>query len=64
MSTPHRKRVKSFNTLGDAHELTFSCFRRFPLLSKDRTRVWLIEALDQARRRLDFAGRIQSSNAM
>src|SRR5437762_1133567 len=55
MPSSHRKRVKSFNTPGDAHELTFSCFRRLPLLSKDRTRVWLIEALDQARRRLDFA---------
>jgi len=55
MPPSHRKRVKSFNTPGDAHELTFSCFRRLPLLNKDRTRCWLIEALEQARRRLDFA---------
>ena len=38
MSTPHRKRVRSYNVPGHAHELTFSCFRRLPLLSCDRTR--------------------------
>jgi REP element-mobilizing transposase RayT len=54
MTTPHRKRLKSYNTPGDAHELTFSCYRRLPLLSKDRTRRWFLEALDQARRRRNF----------
>jgi putative transposase len=52
---PHRKACKSDNTPGDAHELTFSCFRRLPLLGKDRSRQWLIEALDQARRRRNFS---------
>jgi hypothetical protein len=34
MSGYHRKRVKSYNNPGEAHELTF-CFQRLPLLSKD-----------------------------
>ena len=32
MNAPHRKRVRSYNIAGHAHELTFSCFRRLPLL--------------------------------
>jgi putative transposase len=49
-----RKRRTNFNDPGHAHELTCSCFRKWPLLSKDRTRQWLVEALDAARRRWDF----------
>jgi REP-associated tyrosine transposase len=51
----YRKRVRTYNIPGQAHELTFSCFRRLPLLSRDRTRAWFAEALDQARRRLNLA---------
>ena len=47
MPTQH-KRVKSYNTPGHAHELTFSCFRRLPLLNRDRTRQWLLDAIEQA----------------
>src|SRR6266542_4211334 len=54
MST-HRKRVHSYNEPGHAHELTFSCFRRLPLLDRDRTRRWFIEAMQQARERLNLA---------
>ncbi len=54
MTAQHRKRVKSYNTPGDAHELTFSCFQRLPLLSKERTCRWFVEALDSARRRRNF----------
>ena len=50
----YRKVRKSFNDPGHAHELTFSCYKRLPLLSKDRTRLWFIEALDRARRRWRF----------
>jgi putative transposase len=50
MATPHRKRVRSYNIPGHAHELTFSCFRRLPLLSRDRTRRWLVDAMEAARR--------------
>ncbi len=38
METPRRKRVHSYNEPGHAHELTFSCFQRLPLLSKERSR--------------------------
>src|SRR5262249_34112682 len=33
---------------------TFSCYRRLPLLSKDRTRWWFVEALEDARREHRF----------
>jgi putative transposase len=55
MDPPYRKTVKSFNIAGHAHELTFSCFRRLPLLGKDRSRQWFVEAMDRGRLRLDFA---------
>jgi len=48
-STPHRKLVKHYDLPGHAHFLTFSCYRRLPLLTKDRTRNWFIEALEKAR---------------
>jgi putative transposase len=51
MNKPHRRRNKSYNIPGDAHELTFSCYRRLKLLARDRSRQWLIDALDVARRR-------------
>jgi len=46
---PVRKTCHRYNEPGDAHELTFSCFKRRPLLSRDRTRRWLIEAIAKAR---------------
>jgi len=33
-----RKRVRHFDEAGHAHFLTFSCYRRMPLLCKDRSR--------------------------
>jgi putative transposase len=50
----HRKRVRHFDLPGDAHFLTFSCYRRLPLLSKDRTRKWFVEALAAARNKHGF----------
>jgi putative transposase len=50
-----RKIRKTYNLVGHAHELTFSCFRRLPLLTKDRTRQWFVNALDRARTLHDFA---------
>src|SRR5438105_3542553 len=44
-----RKRCRRYNEPGHAHELTFSCYGRLPLLSRDRTRGWLMEAIDEAR---------------
>ena len=45
----HRKTCKRFNEPGEAHFLTFSCFQRQAFLSKDRSRGWLIEAIDRPR---------------
>lgn len=50
----HRKQVRSYNLPGHAHELTFSCYRRLPLLAKDRTRQWLVDALERARKKLQL----------
>jgi putative transposase len=48
------KRRRRYNELGEPRELTFSCFRHFPLLSRDRTREWFRESLDVARKELGF----------
>lgn len=47
----HRKRVRRINEPGHAHALTFSCFRRQPFLNRDRSRLWLLDALDRARQK-------------
>ena len=44
----HRKSVKRFHEPGDCHELTFSCYRRMPLLTNDEWRLLLAESLDLA----------------
>ncbi len=44
----HRKTCKAINEPGHAHALTFSCFRRQPFLSRDRSRTWTIEAIGRA----------------
>jgi putative transposase len=38
------------NEPGHAHELTFSCYRRFPFFSRDRVCQWI----EEARTSLDF----------
>lgn len=45
------KRRKRIDQLGNARELTFSCYKRFPFLIRDRPRTWFIEALRQAKRK-------------
>jgi putative transposase len=55
MEGAFRKRRRSFDEPGHAHALTFSCFRRLPLLSSDRSRGWFTDALNVARRKLDFS---------
>ncbi len=57
MSVPanHRKRVKHFDVPGHAHELTFSCYRRLPLLSTDHFKVMLSRAIDRAMERHGFS---------
>jgi putative transposase len=50
-----RKTRRHYNLPNQAHELTFSCYHRLKLLDRDRTRQWFIEALDKARRQLNFS---------
>jgi putative transposase len=50
----YRKKLKHFDVPGEAHFLTFSCYHRLALLSKDRTRRWFLEALGEARDRQSF----------
>ena len=44
----HRRRVRHYDVPFEAHSLTFTCFRRLPLLASDRTRLFLTEALNRA----------------
>ena len=48
-----RKKVKHYDN-GEPHFLTFSCFHRMPLLSKDRTREWFIDSIEGARNEHGF----------
>jgi putative transposase len=53
-ASPHRKTCKRYNLAGHAHALTFSCFRRQPFLSKDRSRLWFTDAVERAREKQAF----------
>ncbi len=48
---PHRRRFENRN---HARYITCSCFRRRPFLSRDRSRQWLIEAIERARQLHQF----------
>jgi putative transposase len=52
--TPERRTCKRYNLVGHAHALTFTCFQRQAFLSKDRSRTWLIDALERARKKHGF----------
>ena len=43
------KRRRRYNESWQPRELTFSCYRRYPFLERDRTREWFCDALEQAR---------------
>ncbi len=45
-----RKTRRAWNEFGHAHLVTYSCFRRLPLLTRDRTRRWVVEAFEFARK--------------
>ena len=47
-SKAHRKRVRHFEGHGHLRELTFSCYRRKPLLTNDRWRGILAQELQKA----------------
>lgn len=44
----HRKQVRHYHEPGDFHELTFSCYRRMPLLANNRWRGYLSESIAEA----------------
>jgi len=48
------KKRKTYNTPGDAHELTFSCYRRLGLLSQEAIKQVFIEYLQKTRERFGF----------
>jgi putative transposase len=47
-------RPKRLNIPGHAHELTFSCYRRYKFFSKDSTCQWLCDSINDARREHRF----------
>ncbi|MCR4413367.1 MAG: transposase [Thermoguttaceae bacterium] len=48
-ATPgHRKRVRHYHDPGHVHELTFSCYHRWPLRTNDVWRAMLAESIDRA----------------
>ena len=47
-------KYKRYNSLGHAHELTFSCYKRQPFLNNDHTRQLMANALAYARRSHNF----------
>ena len=55
VKTRPRKTRVAWDEPGHAHFVTFSCFQRLPLLTRDRTRRWVITSLEETRRRLDVA---------
>jgi putative transposase len=54
MDSSPRKQKVTYNMPGHAHFLTYSCYRRLPLLSGDRSRAWVVEVLQRVRHKLDF----------
>ncbi len=42
-----RKLRKTSDITHHSHELTFTCYHRLPLLSRDRTRHWFVDALNR-----------------
>src|SRR5262249_12047496 len=55
MSRENRdSRRQSYNIPGHAHELTFSCYRRYPFLGAERCRQWLADAIQKSREAQKF----------
>ena len=45
---PHRKRVRHYDEPAHAHELTFSCYKRLPLLEDPERCLELSRSIDRA----------------
>lgn len=54
MQSDHRKTRRIYDRNGEAHFITFSCFRRKPLLSKERSCQWMVEAISLSRSKHPF----------
>jgi putative transposase len=50
----HALGLKRYQQAGELHFVTFSCYRRLPLLASARAKRWLEQALEQARRQYGF----------
>jgi len=46
--------LKRYQQAGELHFVTFSCYRRLPLLASAQAKRWLEQALEQARRQYGF----------
>jgi putative transposase len=46
-----QNRCKRCDIEGDAHHLTFSCFRCLPLFSRELSRLWMCDAIELGRQR-------------
>ncbi len=53
-NTCKHKTCRRENIPGQAHALTFSCFKRRPFLNRDRSRGWFVDALAAARQEHQF----------
>ena len=49
------QRPRGYNDPGDAHELTFSCFRQLKMLSKNRSCEWLAQEIVDGCQELNYA---------
>ncbi len=49
------KTLKHFNEPYQAHEITFSCYRKYSLLSHDKSQTWLLEAIESARKKHNYS---------
>ena len=55
MNPPIRKTRVAWDHPRHAHFVTYSCHRRFPLLTRDRSRRWVVAAMEDTRRSLNVA---------
>jgi putative transposase len=50
----YTKRCHCYNIAGNAHELTFSCYKNLPFLSKERTCEYLVDSIISSREKHGF----------
>ena len=51
----YKRKNKHFNDPDHAHELTFSCYHHWPLLTKDRPKQWFCNAVNEASKKLNYS---------